>query len=381
MADNSGSTSKTSGTPTPKQTSGKTQAKSMAELMSSYKTSFQTFKKGDLIKGTITKLTKNEILVDVHAKTQAVVLEKDRTLLNNLLAMLKTGDEVEVSVLNPESDMGFPVVSLRRFLSNAAWKQVEDAKTHEKQLSVTVTDVTKGGVIVVLSNGLVGFLPNSHMSNNQTQSVGKQINVRPIEINRKENKIIFSQKQNIPLQVFEEALVQFKVGDTVEATVANVVPFGVFATVSVPGMKNAQGEDLLLDALVHISELSWEKTDDISSVYTSGQKIQAKIIAFDKEMRRIDLSVKQLTRDPFEEIISKYPLDSKISGKVIRVDDNGVYLELEEGIEGVIRKDKIPPTLSFNEGQNINATVSEVDKKRHKIYLIPVLLEKPLMYR
>ncbi len=351
-------------------------ASSMADLMASYKTSFQTFHKGDLVKGHITKLTKNEVIVDINAKTEAIVLEKDRNIMNSIYNSLKVGDEVEVSILSPESDSGNPIVSLRRFLSNIAWHQLEQAQKEEKQMEVTVTDSTKGGAVVVTQNGLGGFLPNSHISGGDQQPTpGKKVKVRVLELARKENKIIFSQKSTISTAEFEAATKQFKSGSKVEVTVANITPFGIFVTLPV------EGKEMTLDGLIHISEISWEKVEDINQLYTVGQKLEAVIIGFDKEARRTDLSVKRLTADPFEKIAELYPLEKKVSAVITKIDDTGAYLDLGEGIEGVIRKEKIPPTVIFQEGQTVTATVTELDKKRHRISLVPVLKEKPLTYR
>ena len=359
----------------------KTPAKSMAELMAAHTVSFKTFHKGDAVTGVVTKLTKNEILVDIQAKSLAVVLEKEKALMNTLLSRLTLGDTVEVTVLNPESDMGNPVVSLRRFLSNVSWAQLDKALKSEEQLSVRVTDVTKGGLVVMTDSGLSGFLPNSHINAGDQLSVNKQVKVRVIEINRADNKIIFSQKLTISKDLFESAIKQLKVGESVSVNVMNVVQFGVFVSVPIAGMKNVEGLDLNLDGLIHISEISWEKVEEIGQRFISGQQITAKIIGFDKNTRRVDLSMKQLTDDPFTLLLEKYPVDKKVAGEVTKLDENGVHIALDEGIEGLIRKDKIPPTVSFSEGQKINATVSEIDKRRRKIYLLPVLLDKPIGYR
>jgi small subunit ribosomal protein S1 len=240
---------------------------------------------------------------------------------------------------------------------------------------------------VITDSGLGGFLPNSHIGAGEHYTVGNKIHARALEINRKENKIIFSQKRTMSVQTFEEAIKQFQKGGTVEVIVANTAPFGIFVTLPVEGKKTVDGEQLVLDGLIHISEISWEKVEDVTQVYQTGEKIKAKIIGFDKDARRVDFSVKQLTQDPFETILVKYPIDTKVKGTVSKVDDNGVVITIVDAssaagqIEGVIRKDKIPPTVTFTEGQTVSATVSEVDKRRHKLYLVPVLLEKPLGYR
>lgn len=356
--------------------SSKKPATSMADLMAKHTTSFKTFRKGDLVKGKVTKLTKNEVAVDIEAKTEAVVLERDRNLLNAILASVKLGDIVEVSVLSPESESGNPVVSLRRFMSNRTWEALEKVQKSESQLEVSITEMTKGGAVVVTDNGINGFLPNSHIgSGDQQLAAGKKVKVRILDLNRKENKIVFSQKSTISLADFEAASKLFAQHAKVEIVVANITPFGMFVTVPVPG------KDITLDGLVHISEMSWDKVEDINQIYSTGQKVEAVVIGFDKEARRVDLSVKRLTEDPFEKVIAAYPIDKKISGTVTKVDDSGVYLDLGEGVEGLIRKEKIPPTVTYKEGQTLDATVAEIDRRRHRISLVPVLKEKPLMYR
>jgi ribosomal protein S1 len=348
----------------------------MADLMASHKTSFQTFNKGDLVKGTIARMTKNEVTVDLNAKTEAIVLEKERHLLNSMLAVLKVGDEVEVSILSPESESGHPIVSLRRFMSLRSWNALEAVQKSEDQIEVTVVEMTKGGAVVDTDNGLSGFLPNSHIGNGDQQIIpGKKIKVRVLDLSRKENKIVFSQKSTITLADFEEAAKALKSGSTIEVTVTNITPFGMFVTVPVPG------KELTLDGLLHISELSWDKVEDINQLYTSGQKVEAKVIGLDKDARRVDLSVKRMTEDPFEKIATQYAIDTKVTGTVSKVDETGVYLDIAEGVEGLIRKDKIPPTVTYTEGQTLTATVTEVDRRRHRISLVPVLKEKPLMYR
>lgn len=353
----------------------------MADLMASYKQSFQTFKKGDTVTGKITKLTKNEILVDINAKSEAMVLEKDRNMLNSLLSHFKVGDEVEVSILNPESESGNPVVSMRRFLGNITWDELATMQKEEKQLTVTVTDMTKGGAVVLTDTGMSGFLPNSHASGGEQIVAGATLKARILELNRKDNKIIFSQKSTISEDAFKKATKAIKVGDKVQVTVTNVTPFGIFVSVPVEGQTTETGEQLTLDGLAHISELSWEKVEDISQLYTAGNAVEAVIISFDSGARRVDLSIKQLTDDPFEKVAKEYPVEKKVTAPILKLDDTGAYLDLGEGVEALIKKEKIPPTVTYTEGQTVTATVAEIDRRRHRITLVPVLLDKPIGYR
>jgi small subunit ribosomal protein S1 len=218
-------------------------------------------------------------------------------------------------------------------------------------------------------------LPNSHIAGGEQLVHGKKMKVRVLELSRKENKIVFSQKTTISANDFESAAKQVKEGEKIEATITNITPFGMFVTVPVPE------KDMTLDGLIHISEVAWEKVDDLNQLFSAGQKVEAAVIGFDKDARRVDLSIKRLIQDPFEKMIEKYPAEKKVTAAVIKIDDNGVYLDLEEGIEALIRKDKIPPTVTYKEGQSVTVTIAEVDRRRHRITLLPVLKEKPLMYR
>lgn len=354
----------------------------MADLLTRHKTTFISVHKGDIVKGKVTKLTSGEILLDINAKTEAVVMEKERKLLKALLATLKVGETVDAQVLNPESDMGQTVVSLRRFMDEKMWDQLLQIQKNQQKLQVHVKGQTKGGYLVELPQGLDGFLPNSHISFSQDKQdlVGKTLSVMIAELNRETRKIIVSQKPVLGQADFDEIVESLPVGTKVEAIVSHITSFGTF--VSIPA-KTKKGEDTFLDGFVHISEIAWEKVHDVSEHFAVGDSIEAVIIKIDKSNKRLDLSIKQLTQDPFEVVIKEFPIDKKVSGTIKRVTEMGIEIDLgiEEGIEAMIRKEKVPPTVIYEKGQKVDLTVSEIDNKKHRIYLTPVLLEKPLTYR
>lgn len=340
----------------------------MGQLLAKHQTSFVTFKKGDSVKGKLTKVTPNELLVDLGAKTEATIMEKDKNILRTILGMFKVGDTVEVNVLNPESDTGQPVVSLRRYLGNIAWKKLEELQKSKSQIEVTITEVGKAGYVVATSFGISGFLPQSHTSV-PDMGINQKINASVLEINRIDNKVIFSQKTKMTDEDFDRAMKEYKVGETIEVAVSNVTAFGLFVSM---------GE---VEGFIHISEVSWERQEDLSGQFTPGQKIDAIITRFDKESKRINLSIRKLTADPFEKLVEKFAVDMKVSGSVLSIDDTGVSVALQEGVDGFIKKEKIPPMTTYSIGQDISLTVSEFDKKRHRIILTPVLKEKPIGYR
>ncbi len=393
----------------------KNKATSMADLMASYKKPMSSLNKGDLIEGTITKLTPQEVLVDINAKTEAVVMEKEKRLMRSMLAALKVGDKVTVSVLNPESDLGHPVVSLRRFMGDASWKYLEQLQKDQTPLEVTITDSTRGGYLVTTHEGVAGFLPNSHTSfkvaegENTNTMVNKKVKAYVLELSRSANKIIFSQKEMLKDADFTKAIGLLKKGEKVSVVVTNTASFGVFVAVPAqlrPAVAKAMagrqgsvgqagdpsapfdiaqgkssGQAKTLDGLIHISEIAWEKTTDIASMFEVGETLDAVVIGFDKEGKRVDLSIKRLTQDPFEAIAEKFVADQAVSGKVISVGAQGLDIELDGNVAGFIRKEKLPPTVTYAEGDSIKATVVKVDKRKQRVELVPVLAAKPLTYR
>ena len=350
----------------------------MSELMARQTQKIVTYKKGDLIKGTITKLAKNEILLDLGGKAEAIVLEKERSIMNSLLSILKVGDTVEASILNPESDSGQTVVSLRRFIDQKIWGALEKSKSDKKAMEVTVIESTKGGFVVKTKEGLTAFLPNSHISFAQgAPTVGQTTTVYLYELNKADDKIVVSQRTALSEEDFEEVKKVLKPEQKLTGTVVNTTTFGVFLSIPVKLKK----EEIHMDGLVHISEIAWERSEDVSSLYTPGQELEVVVLGFDNDAKRVDLSIKRLSADPFEATAKQFPIESKATGTVTRLSGGNVFLNLGNGVEGIIRKEKVPPTVTYTEGQSVNVTVTDIDAKRHRIYVSPVLLEKPLMYR
>jgi small subunit ribosomal protein S1 len=358
---------------------GSGHAVSMADLMkkvAAAKTPFISPHKGDMLVGTITKLTSGEILVDINAKTEAVVLEKERNIMNKILSSYKVGDKVNVQVLNPESDFGYPVVSLRRSVGDITWDKLAKLQKSQEPVEVNLDMATKGGFLATTSDGISGFLPNSHTSSleNPNNLIGKKIKVVILETNRTLNKIIFSQKQVMGPAGFQKLISNLKVGQKIDAVVSNVASFGVFLSIPVEDSKLAEG-------FIHISETSWENVENLTDLFKIGDKITGVVIGFDKDSRRVNLSLKRLSADPFEKKMDEFTADKKVKGKVTKIIATGVLLDLGDNVTGLIKKEKIPVSTVYKEGQEIEVSVSTVDKKRHRVEVTPVLLRKSIGYR
>lgn len=333
--------------------------------------------KGEIVPGIITKLTPSEILVDINTKTEAVVLEKEKRLLKSLLSHLSVGDKVTVGILNPESDLGHPVVSLRRFLTELQWNELTILKKEQKQIPATVAGLSKGGFLIETSSGASGFLPQSQgaLLPFSESTVGKPISVFVWELDKTQKKVIFSQKPILDTSEFKKAAKALHLGQHVLVTITGITPFGLF--VSLPSsLKNVR-----LDGLIHISEVAWEKTETLEGRFTVGQQTDAVITDIDSAQKRIALSLKRLSEDPFESQVKSLKVDQEVRVRVKQVTQAGVLVELSEQLEGMIRKDKVPPSVTYQEGDHLTATITTIDLKKRKILLTPSLATKPIGYR
>jgi small subunit ribosomal protein S1 len=351
-------------------------ASTMADLLKSVaQTSFVSLHKGQVIDGVITKLTAKEILIDIGAKTEAVVLEKDHRLLRNLLNSLKVGDKVAVYVLNPESDLGNPVVSLRKFTDDKLWDKLAGLQKNKTIVKITVNESTKGGFLVSGAEGFSGFLPNSQISYAKTGQdlIGKEIDAMILELSRQGQKIILSSKAIGGSDNFDEEIKSLKIEQKISTIISNITPFGIFTLIKADGGN--------IEGFIHISEVSWEKILQIPQDFKAGDVLEAMIIGFDKKTSRVNLSLKRLVSDPFEEKLGQFVPEKKVSATISKVLAIGLLVDLGDGIEGIIKKEKIPPTVKYEVGQALDVTVLEVDKKKHRVSLSPVLKEKPIGYR
>ncbi len=351
---------------------GSGQASSMAELMQRLGNSVTTLKKGDIVEGTVKKLTPNEILLDIGAKGDALVIEYDKQNLENLLSFLKEGDKVKASVISPESEEGFPVVSLRRMLDDMVFGKFEDLSNNDKSFTVSILDATRGGYFAQTDQGVKGFLPNSQVLSEESL-VGKNLEVKIIEYDRSKKRVIFSQKATHYVMDHAKLAKIAKKNDVVEATVTAVTPYGIYVSI-----KSPEGE---AEGFVHISEISYDRVENISSLFQKGAIIKAQVLDIDMENRRVNLSIKKLEKDSFEEIKNKYEKEQKVKGKVKTVASRGITIELPEGVNGFIPSDKIPSSTTYKEGDELQAEVSDFDMKRRVIILSPILKAVPIGYR
>jgi 4-hydroxy-3-methylbut-2-enyl diphosphate reductase len=348
-------------------------AKSMAELMASHTSSFNVFKKGQEVEGIVKKLTPSEILLEIGAKSDALVLEVDKTNQDNLMRALKVGDKVKAVIISPESEGGFPVVSLRRALDNLMYANLDKFSASQEDVEVIVVEPTRGGYFVASETGMRGFLPTSQVIT-QESLTGKKILVKIIEVDRAKKRVIFSEKATAYITDPETLRKLLPKGTPVKVVIQQVAPYGLF--VSLPGK-----DGKLVDGFIHISEISYERVENLPSLYKNGQIIEAAVLDVDTENRRVNLSVKATLKDNFTLASEKYKKEDKVKGAVTRVATRGVTIDLGDGVNGFIPADKIPADTVYKTGDSINAEVTDIDTRKRVVLLSPIVTKAFVGYR
>jgi ribosomal protein S1 len=255
------------------------------------------------------------------------------------------------------------------------WGSLEKLRNDEVVMEVEVTDITKGGFLVQSPEGYAGFLPNSQtiLNSNPQSFLGKKIKAVILELNKPLHKIIFSQKAAMGDEEFSKITKSLKVGDKIDAVVNSTASFGVFVSLESGGNS--------LEGFIHLSELSWDRKETAEGAFKVGETIKAQVIGIDKDAKRVNLSVKRMSEDPFAAVSKEFTPDKKIKGKISKITSLGLSIDLGSGVEGLVKKEKVPANSSYSVGDEIELTVSEVDERRHRIILSPVLKEKPICYR
>ena len=226
--------------------------------------------------------------------------------------------------------------------------------------------------------------------------MGSTLSVRVVEADRATNRLIFSQK--LPgkrdLDALLKKLAKVKIGEKYKGTVSAVLPFGIFVEIKVSKVKKTVADQKektsdtsdtsgasKIEGLVHISEISWEKVEDVSKSFNVGDEVEVMVTNCDMTTGRLNLSIRQLLADPFAKASEKYTKDQQVSGKVSRVTPYGVFVTLSAGIEGLMHNSKIPPNLTLTVGEEVECEIEAVDVIGRKISLVPIIKEKPILYR
>lgn len=341
------------------------------------------FKKGQEVKGKITVIKNKAIFIDIGGKTDAMVAGKEFEFVKDYVNDLKAGDEIEVQVKQPENDKGQILVSIRGAASGYGWNYFAEKEKTEGEVTVFGKELNRGGIVVIAPFGFFGFIPGSQIGTkyegDPDKMIGKKIKARVLEVDQAKNRLVFSERLvSEPNKVGEEvdAMEALKLDEVFEAEVVRVEPFGVFVKIVL-----VKGDlKLNLEGLVHISEISWEKVDDVTKMFKAKDKIKVKLI--NKTDGRLQFSVKRLSDDPWLKIEDKYPKDKEVDGQVVKLAAYGALVRLETGVEGLIHISKLANNTSVKEGDKVQVYIESIDVPKRKISLGLVETDKnQVMYK
>ncbi|MBA2633371.1 MAG: 30S ribosomal protein S1, partial [Chloroflexi bacterium] len=361
----------------------------MAELLDHPDNEVKSLKHGDVVEGKVVRIDPDEILVDFGGKSEGVV--SNRELMNRRgprdgdegRPELSVDDEVLVYVLQPESPEGHAVLSLRRAGLERKWRAMQERFDAGEIVEARVIDHNKGGLIVDL--GVRGFVPISQIvdfprrprdeqprdaaqeiAEKLQPFVGRTLRLKILEVNRKANRLILSEKVALYEERREkrdELFSSLETGQRVTGVVRSIAPFGVF--VDLGG----------IDGLVHKSELSWNKVNNPETAHQIGEEVEAEVIDINHERGRISLSIRRLQPDPWQESVAKYKIGDVIDGTVTKLVNFGAFVRVEEGLEGLIHISELShqrvahPGDVVQEGQEVKLRIISLDSERHRLGL------------
>ena len=328
------------------------------------------FDEGDLVTGTVVKIEKDEVLLDIGFKSEGVIPVRELSIRKdaNPADIVNLGDTIEALVLQKEDKDGRLILSKKRAEYERAWNRIEEKFNSGENVEGEVIEVVKGGLI--LDIGLRGFLPASLVDLRRVKDLnaymGTRIEARVIEMDRNRNNVVLSRRV-----VLEEArkaerseiLSKLQPGMRLKGTVSSIVDFGAF--VDLGG----------IDGLIHISELSWNHVNHPSEVVKVGQEVEVQVLDVDLNRERISLGLKQTTEDPWRTLVKKYPVDAIVEGVVTKLVPFGAFVDLGDGIEGLVHISEMAkqhvdaPAQVCKVGDKVQVKVMEIDLDRRRISL------------
>ena len=340
----------------------------MEDWMDMYEESFKRFQEGEVVKGKIIAIDKDYVLVDIGYKSEGQISIQEFKDENGRLSA-ELNDEVEVMVEYWDDEEERVVLSKEKAAKVKVWEAIE--KTHEEDGTIegVIISRVKGGFSVDV--GVEAFLPGSQADlrpiRNLDEMVGKTFGFKILKYNRKRSNIVLSrrilleQERESKRSTTLSAIYENKVMDGI---VKNITEYGVF--VDLGGV----------DGLLHITDISWGRVKHPSELFSVGDKLTVKVLSFDKDKERVSLGVKQLTPDPWSTALERYPVGSRVSGKVVSLTDYGAFIELEEGVEGLIHVSEMSwtrkirhPSKVVSVGDAVEAVVLDIKPENRRISL------------
>ena len=336
------------------------------EFMALYEESISGIKEGQIVKGTVVSIGPSEVMVDIGFKSEGAVSIKEFSDPESIEA----GQEIEVFLEDVEDQDGQVVLSKQKADFMRVWDLIKDAHDTGNTVEGRLMRRIKGGIVVSLF-GVEAFLPGSQIDIRQVknfdQFIGHEFPFKIIKLNKARRNIVVSRRAVLEeerARMREEIVKVLEEGQTREGIVKNITDFGAF--IDLGGV----------DGLLHITDMSWGRVNHPSELVSIGDRIKVKVLSYDRKRERISLGLKQLTPHPWENIEKKYPIESQIRGKVVSITDYGAFVELEEGIEGLVHISEMSwtqhvrhPSKLVEIGDIVEVKVLKIDSENQKISL------------
>src|SRR6476661_1030971 len=328
------------------------------------------FNDGDIVEGTIVKVDRDEVLLDIGYKTEGVIPSRELSIKHDVDPhdVVKTGEHIEALVLQKEDKEGRLILSKKRAQYERAWGTIEKIKEEDGVVTGTVIEVVKGGLI--LDIGLRGFLPASLVEMRRVRDlqpyVGKEIEAKIIELDKNRNNVVLSRRawlEQTQSEVRTTFLKELQKGQVRSGVVSSIVNFGAF--VDLGGV----------DGLVHVSELSWKHIDHPSEVVEVGTEVTVEVLDVDMDRERVSLSLKATQEDPWQHFARTHAIGQVVPGKVTKLVPFGAFVRVEDGIEGLVHISELAerhvelPEQVVNVGDEIFVKVIDIDLERRRISL------------
>ena len=343
---------------------------SAEDFLAAIDATIKYFNDGDIVEGTIVKVDRDEVLLDIGYKTEGVIPSRELSIKHDVDPgeVVKVGDAVEALVLQKEDKEGRLILSKKRAQYERAWGTIEKIKEEDGVVTGTVIEVVKGGLI--LDIGLRGFLPASLVEMRRVRDlqpyVGKEIEAKIIELDKNRNNVVLSRRawlEQTQSEVRSTFLQTLQKGQVRPGVVSSIVNFGAF--VDLGGV----------DGLVHVSELSWKHIDHPSEVVEVGQEVTVEVLDVDFDRERVSLSLKATQEDPWQAFARTHAIGQVVPGKVTKLVPFGAFVRVEDGIEGLVHISELAvrhveiPEQVVQVGDDVFVKVIDIDLERRRISL------------
>ena len=340
------------------------------KIVPNYAATMVAFDEGDVVKGKVVRIDKDEVLVDIGYKAEGVIPSNELSIRKSVDPSdeVELGEEIDALVLTKEDAEGRLVLSKKRARFEKAWRRIEAAAESGEPVEGSVIEVVKGGLILDL--GVRGFLPASLVDirrvHNLDEFLGQKLECKVIELNRSRNNVVLSRRAVLEeerKEVREQILGRLQPGQVVDGTISNIVDFGAF--VDLDG----------IDGLIHISELSWSHVNHPSEVVAIGDTVRIKVLDIDRDRQRISLGLKQTQEDPWQRVISTHRPGDVLEGAVTKVVAFGAFVEILPGVEGLVHISELAdhhvesPSEVVEPGTKLNVKILEIDEERRRLSL------------